>query len=275
MFVDDYESAMFYDTLPRFSAEFYNFLYGNDIGITKESIIADIGCGTGRLMIDFLDRGNKVYGVDPDKNMRIICEKKCSEYVGNFELIEGTENNTKLPDKSIDYVVVSQAYHRFNPELFKKECERILKNKNNVLILWYRVDFSAPIFKEMLQSIKDSYLNYKTRYDTTEIGGAKLEEIENNEIAKQFFDYNSNMKDIISFANIKREDFISLGLSLSLYPITHEMNTVSKVLRDESFDKDKYLLSLNKIFDKYGCDDIITLKFKVQIHSSKSINCSK
>lgn len=273
MFVEDYESAKFYDALPRFSTSFYDYLYGNDIGITKESIIADVGCGTGRLMIDFLIRGNKVYGIDPDKNMRDICMKKCYKYDGKFELINGTENNTNLLDKSVDYVVVSQVYHRFNPKSFKKECDRILKNKNNVLIIWYRVDFNAPIFREMLQSIKEVYLDYKTRYNTTEIEGAKLEEIENNEIAQQFFDYNSNMKNIVSTVNMNRNEFIELGLSLALFPITHEMNTVSKVLKEETFDKDEYLVKLNNIFDKYKLQENIELSFKVQIHSSKNVNC--
>ena len=72
----------------------------------------------------------------------------------NFISINGTDLNMNISDHSVDYVLVSQSYHRFNSYFFKKECERVLKDKNNVIIIWYRVDFNNPIYAEMLASIK-------------------------------------------------------------------------------------------------------------------------
>ena len=268
-FVEDYESAKYYDTLPAFSYEFYDYLYSDTIGINSDSIIADVGCGTGRLTLDFLCRGNKVYGIDPDKNMRDICFDKCHEFRYNLKLIDGTEKNMNIPNNSVDYIIVSQAFHRFEPKEFKKECDRVLKEKNNVLIIWYRVDFYKPIFKELLQIVKKNYTNYHTRYLTDEIEGAKLEEKENNDIAQCFFENNSIMKEVISTAHLNKEQFKNLALSLALFPITHEMNTVSKVLSDKEFDMDGYKNGINTIFEKYSKKDVIDLKFRVQIHSKK------
>ena len=268
-FVEDFESAKYYDALPRFSKEFYDYLYSDSIGLNKDSVIADIGCGTGRIMIDLLNRGSYVYGIDPDENMRKICEEKCENFKGSFSLLDGIDSNMNIPDKSIDFVIVSQSYHRFNPIEFKNECNRVLKNPKNVLIFWYRVDYEAPIISEMLASVKKNYSGYKTRYEINELEGAKLEVEENNVIAGQFFDNNNIIHNISTEMPLSRAEFVNLGLSMALLPITHEMNTISKVLKQSSFHKDEYIKDLNDIFDEYSNKNIIKLELNVQVHSSK------
>ena len=243
MFVNDLESAQYYDTLPRFSKNIYNYLAS--IGL-KNKTIADVGVGTGRIAIDLLEEGNTVYGIDPDINMRSICENKLKGYK-NFKLIVGTDSEMNIPDKSVDYVIVSQSYHRFDPELFKKECNRVLKDKDNVIIMWYRVDFKNPIFSDMLESVKKNYKDYETRYTCDEITGAKQEEEANNIDANNFFNGNSHMENIISNSYLDLDEFLTLGLSLALFPITHKMNSVSEVLRQESFHKKQYVKDLKDI----------------------------
>lgn len=267
MFVEDYISADYYDALPPFSSNVFDFLYSYEIGITKESIIADIGSGTGRLSYDFLKRGNKVYSIDPDANMRAICDSKCYKFNDRYVSVEGTETNMNINSKSVDFVVASQVYHRFDAKLFKKECERVLKNPKNVIIIWYRIDFNYPVYSEMLQCLKYRYSEYKTRYLVDEINGALLEEEENNTSVEFLFNKKSKLKNILSLAFLNKKEFIKLGLSLSLFPITHEMNTVSKVLESNSFDKEGYIKDLETIYNKFAKNKKIKLIFKVQIHS--------
>ena len=265
MFVHDYESAKYYDALPRFSNEVYDYL--KEIGIDKK-VVADVGSGTGRITIDLLERGNKVYAIDPDSNMRNICESKCGKYK-NYIQIDGTDVNMNISDHSVDYVLVSQSYHRFDPKLFKKECNRVLKDKNNVIIIWYRVDYKDPIYSEMLSAIKKDYVDYKTRYEIDEIRGSKIEEEENNLDALNFFGGKSHMENVNSKVLLSLEEFLTLGFSLALFPITHEMNSVSEVLKQKTFKKEEYLADLSKIFDKYQKNNKIELNFNVQIHSKK------
>ena len=72
------------------------------------------------------------------------------------------------------------------------------------------------------------------------------------------------MKEIDSKPQLSEEEFITLGLSLSLFPITHEMNTVTKVLNSKDFNKEQYIKDLKKIFKKYLKNNKIELilKFK-------------
>lgn len=263
-FVNDYDSAKYYDALPRFSKEVYDYL--TKIGLYNKKV-ADVGSGTGRIAVDLLENNNIVYAIDPDSNMRSICESKCANNK-NLISIDGTDACMNVPGHSLDYVLVSQSYHRFNPVLFKKECKRVLKNENNVIIMWYRVDFKNNIFKEMLESIKKNYSEYATRYDTDEITGSEKEESDNNMDANKFFGGNSHMETIMSKSYLNLDEFLNLGLSLSIFPITHKMNSVSEVLKQSSFKKDNYINELNNIFNKYSENNKIELQFKVQIHTS-------
>ena len=262
-FVDDIESAKYYDALPRFSEEIYDYL--EKIGI-KNKVVADIGSGTGRIAIDLLERGNTVYAIDPDINMRKICEKKCSSY-NNFYSIDGIDSNMNIPNNSVDYVIASQSFHRFDLNLFKKECNRVLKDKNNIIVIWYRVDFENPIIRDMLISIKNNYKEYTTRYETDEVNGSKMEEIDNNKVVKKFFDGKSHMENITTKAILDLDEFITLGLSLVLFPISHKLTSVYEVLKQKSFNKNQYIKELENIFNKYSNNSKIELNFNVQIHS--------
>lgn len=267
MFVEDYESAQYYDALPRYGSDFYDFLYGNQININKNSVIADVGCGTGRIMIDLLMRGSTVYGIDPDYNMRQICLEKCKQYLDHLNIIDGQDSNMNIPDKSVDYVIVSQSFHRFNLKAFKEECQRVLRCRSNIIIFWYRIDYANPILKEMLFSAKQNYMDYKSRYICPETIGAQTEAQENNESAQKFFDNNSTMYEINSHFGLNKEDFIPLGLSMALLPIAHEMNTISKVLNSSRFNKEAYIDDLNRIFTHYSIDGIMNLDYQIQVHT--------
>lgn len=264
-YVEDFESANYYDALPRFSKNVYDYL--KKIGVSN-SVVADVGSGTGRIAIDLLNNNNTVYGIDPDEYMRKIAENK----FGNnkkFISVDGNDSTMNLSDKSVDFVIASQSFHRFDNLLFKKECNRVLRNPNNVIIIWYRVNFNNAIFSQMLNSFKNRYPKYESRYETDEITGSKEEEIANNKDVNEFFNGKSTMKSINSTSYLNENEFITLGLSLALYPVTHKLNNASIVLHDENFDKKGYIFDLKSIFMKYSKDNKIKLEFEVQIHSKK------
>ena len=246
-YVDDYESAKYYDTLPRFSNEVYDCLEKN-LNL-KKSIVADVGSGTGRIAIDLLERGSTVYAIDPDKNMSCICDKKCKKYNKKYHSIAGKDICMNIPDNSVNFVISSQSYHRFNLPLFKKECKRVLKRNGKILIIWYRIDFKNKIYSQMLLNVKKYFKGYETRYGSlSEIDGAVLEEKENIEAAIDFFDNKYELNEVMSYAHISKNEFINLGLSMAIFPITHSLNTVTKIINSEEFDKENYISNLEKIF---------------------------
>jgi ubiquinone/menaquinone biosynthesis C-methylase UbiE len=102
---------------------------------SKNSIVADIGSGTGKLTQLFLENGNKTYAVEPNDNMRNkadILFKNISNYIS----INGTAEDSTLLDKSIDCITVGQAFHWFDPIKTIKEFKRIIKDNGILALIW-------------------------------------------------------------------------------------------------------------------------------------------
>ncbi|HKI69168.1 MAG TPA: class I SAM-dependent methyltransferase [Verrucomicrobiae bacterium] len=104
-------------------------------GLTRESIVADVGSGTGKLAELFLNSGNKVFGVEPNKEMRETGERLLKHFP-DFISIEGTAESTTLPKQSADFITAGQAFHWFQSEPCRTEFSRILKPNGWVVIVW-------------------------------------------------------------------------------------------------------------------------------------------
>jgi SAM-dependent methyltransferase len=71
-----------------------------ECGLTPASVIADLGSGTGILSEMFLKQGNRVFGVEPNREMRAAGDKLLGEY-SKFFSIDATAEATTLVLRSI------------------------------------------------------------------------------------------------------------------------------------------------------------------------------
>jgi SAM-dependent methyltransferase len=136
-------SEIYMKNRPAYPDALFDYLDA-DVGIRKESIIADIGSGTGIFTKQLLDKGCTVYGIEPNEDMRKAAERLLSGY-SNFSSVAGSAENTSLPDKSIDIITTAQAFHWFDSKQFKTECKRILKAGDLVIIIWNGRPMEEPI----------------------------------------------------------------------------------------------------------------------------------
>ena len=97
-----------------------------ECGLTSASVIADVGSGTGVLSEMFLERGNRVFGVEPNEEMRKAGERLLERYP-NFTSVAGTAEDTKLVTPSVDFVVAGQTFHWFDAARSRGEFARILR----------------------------------------------------------------------------------------------------------------------------------------------------
>lgn len=126
---------------PTYPIEFIDYLV-NDIGLSN-SVVADVGAGTGILTKLLADRVKKIYAVEPNFNMRLACIEYCEEF-DSFAAVDGSAEQTNLPDNSIDFITVAQAFHWFDRSKTKIEFQRILNAKGKVILVWNsRVDDNA------------------------------------------------------------------------------------------------------------------------------------
>ena len=128
--------------------------------LTQQSIIADIGSGTGILSELFLKNGNRVFGIEPNVPMREGGEKIIEQYP-KFVSLEGAAEAITLSDHSIDFVVAGQAFHWFDQQSTRAEFSRILKPSGWVVLIWNerRID-STPF----LRAYEQMLLTFGTDY---------------------------------------------------------------------------------------------------------------
>ena len=131
-----------------------------ETGLTPHAVVADIGSGTGLLSKLFLDNGNPVFGVEPNREMRQVAELSLSGHPG-FTSVEGRAEATTLPDRSIDLVAAGQAFHWFDPEQARLEFQRILKPGGWAALVWNdRQTDTTPFlraYEEMLLAFASDY----------------------------------------------------------------------------------------------------------------------
>ena len=119
-----------------------------ECGLRPGHVVADIGSGTGFLSELFLQNGNRVYGVEPNQEMRLAGEEYVAAYDG-FSSIEGSAEATTLDDSSIDFVATGQAFHWFEPNATRREFARILKPAGWVVVLWNeRLTDASPFLRD-------------------------------------------------------------------------------------------------------------------------------
>ena len=145
---------------PTYPAELLKVL-AEHCGLTPDSTIADLGSGTGILSEMFLKNGNRVFGVEPNAEMRIAGEKLLAGYPG-FVSVAATAEATTLPDTSIDIITAGQAFHWFDRSEARKEFARILKGEGWVVLVWNdrRLDSTRFLreYEALLQEYGTDYL---------------------------------------------------------------------------------------------------------------------
>lgn len=137
-------------------------LLRDECGLTKASIIADVGSGTGILSELFLKNGNTVYGVEPNRKMREAGEEGLRGY-SNFKSIAGTAEETGLGGESVDFITAGQAFHWFDRERARKEFLRILKPEGWTVLIWNERRTESTPF---LRAYEKMLIEYGTDYQT-------------------------------------------------------------------------------------------------------------
>jgi len=150
---------------PEYPEAFFDFLY-NEVGFNPNNVIADIGCGTGKVTKHFLERGNKVIAIEPDSDMRRIADKKLSKYP-KYSSFQKTAEDTGIESNSIDRIFCGNSYYWFERGKVVPEFKRISRKNGSVVMSWVGSDifikynsefseiyrkYSKPVFNKRYES---------------------------------------------------------------------------------------------------------------------------
>lgn len=106
-----------------------------ELGLGKGAVMADIGCGTGKLSELFLREGYPIIGIEPNHARRHLAEEALKTY-GKFESLDGTAETTGLPRNSCEFILSAQAFHLFDLYKTRLEWLRILRPQGYVVLIW-------------------------------------------------------------------------------------------------------------------------------------------
>ncbi len=136
-------------------------LLEEECGLDSTSVVADVGSGTGILSELLLKNGNRVYGVEPNREMREAGESLLASYP-NFVSVDGRAEETTLDDKSVDFITAGQAFHWFDPPVTRREFMRILRPGGWVVLVWNdRRTAGTPFLEEYERLLLEYGTDYK------------------------------------------------------------------------------------------------------------------
>lgn len=247
------------DTVERFSTRVTNYVryrpgYPREVvehlaancGLTRDSIIADVGCGPGQSSRMFLENGNRVIGVEPNEAMRAAATEMLGEF-DNFSVVDGTSENTTLPDASVDFVIAAQAFHWFEPAGTRREFNRILKPGGHIVLIWNERQLDSTPFLIEYERLLLKYATDYVKVRHENVDALKLGE---------FFEttYGSAV-----FENVQTHDLEGLkGRMFSASYMPGETDAIARQLSDE----------LGELFAKHARNGKIEIIYDTRVYYS-------
>ncbi|MGH7941600.1 MAG: class I SAM-dependent methyltransferase [Limisphaerales bacterium] len=227
---------------PGYPAEIVTLLR-DECGLTKGSVIADIGSGTGKLSELFLKAGCNVFGVEPNKEMR---EAGRRMHYSNFTSVEASAEETTLPSGGVDFITAGQAFHWFDPDRCRLEFARILKPDGWVVIIWNdRQDDTTPFlaaYERLLEQFGTDYAQVHHRRS------------DDPEALREFF---GDPPQFRSFRNAQRFDFEGVKgrlLSSSYAPVAGQPK------------HEEMIAELKRIFEAWQRDGLVDFEYDTHVY---------
>lgn len=228
---------------PSYPSEVLDLLQA-ECGLKAGSSVADVGSGTGISARLLLDRGFKVFGVEPNDAMREYAEQDLASNP-HFESVAGQAESTGLEARSIDLVLAAQAFHWFDRERFRAECLRILKPGGWTTLIWNN---------------RQTHTEFLRKYDELlQTGGVDYGRVDHRNITREQIQefYGSAEVRFVTFPNRQLfgwEGLLGRVLSSSYVPLPG----------DERYEP--MVTGLMKLFEAYQVDGQVPFEYETEVH---------
>ena len=229
---------------PNYPASILQYLE-RELGLLRNAVVADIGSGTGIFAELLLRNGNRVFGVEPNDDMRTIAESTLSSYE-NFTSIKGSAEHTTLPAASVDYVTAAQSFHWFDHTLAREELKRILREAGWVVLVWNTRRTSTPFLSAYDEMIKGT--SFETR-------GIRHEDL-TEEMLSRFLGKYRTVK-LFNFQDCDEASLKGRVLSASYAPLPSDA-TYGKMVE-----------TLSELFKRYQVDGRVRFEYDTELYAGQ------
>jgi len=135
-------------------------------GMTIDSRILEIGCGTGQITLPFARRGYSILGLEPSSTMAALAIKNCTPYP-NVDVLQTTFEKWPLPAETFELVLSAQAFHWIEPYSGCEKAATALRPGGSIALVWNNdVSHDTPFYKAT-EPIYDRYMPSEGSTDRT------------------------------------------------------------------------------------------------------------
>lgn len=151
------ETAAYYDARPEPSSEILELLARFVLSKREgKAVFADVGAGIGRIAHRVASYGLSGIAVEPDEAMRHQAEQLLPPN-SRVSWLPGTAERTGLPEGSVDWIYMANAFHRTDPAAALREFKRILRPGGYFTALWLRRDYENDELQSRLRAILNEH----------------------------------------------------------------------------------------------------------------------
>ena len=125
---------------PAYPVEAVAWLAGGEA-----KVVLELAAGTGKLTRGLVDQGHAVFATEPDEAMLEVLRERVPEVSAKVATAEEIPAN----DRSVDVVVVAQAFHWFDHGAALAEIARVLKPGGHLALVWNSRDERIPWVRRM------------------------------------------------------------------------------------------------------------------------------
>lgn len=208
--------------------------------------VADVGSGTGLLTRLFLENGNRVFAIEPSKNMRSHAEGSLSRF-RNFISVNGTAEATALTAGCVDLITVGQALHWFNPEKTKREFSRISRPGTALCVAYNDRDHKDAFMR--------AYQRLVLKHQTDM---AAVPTLDDKRVSAFFEDGTFSRYRLANWQFLDFQGLEGRLLSASYMP-----------LPDDGIRFERFELGVRKLFNRHSSDGRVKLSYVTNIFIGK------
>jgi len=217
----------------------------HECGLSKATPVADIGSGTGIFSQLLAEHAGRVYGVEPNREMREAAERLLAD-LPTFTSVNGTSEQTQLPANSVDLITAAQAFHWFDRVAARREFARILKPGGWVALIWNDRRVDTTPFLTDYERVLRTYATDYAQVNHREISPEMIAEF-----------YAPGRFKLAQFYNVQHFDYAGLEGRLNSSSYAPEASDARHA---------PMLQELRGIFDRYQHNGRVAFEYDTQVY---------
>lgn len=215
-------------------------------GLARNSVVAEVGSGTGLLTRQLLELGCKVFAIEPNREMREAGEARIAGRA-NYTSVAAAAEATGLPDLSVDVVVAAQAFHWFDHARAREEFRRVLRPGGWVALLWNYRKLDTTEFLRAYEALLRRYCPDYAEIHDRDVHRRQVEDFFAGEVTLATFD------------NLQMFDWAGLeGRHLSQSWVPLEGPAFEPMMRE-----------LRELFDSSATDGRIAFEYETRVYCGR------